>query len=191
MVLVHQLTPGDVVMFVAYLDRLFDTIDSLSSIAMGLQQNVASLQRAVRLLKTGPEEAGGVPLRPGSGKVEFQDVRFGYVSQREVLRGLSFTVEPGKITALIGPSGAGKTTSVDLLLKLWPPNSGEILIDGQPLSEVDPSSLRQAIGLVAADGAIFRGTLADNIRYKLPDATDEEVRTAALAPRLAPTLDPL
>ncbi len=191
MVLDSRLTPGDVVMFVAYLDRLYDPIDSLSTIAVNLQQHMASLNRAVRLLQTGPEEARGEPLLPGPGKVEFRDVRFGYAAQREVLCGLSFTMQPGKVTALTGPSGAGKTTAADLLLKLWDPRSGEIFIDGQPLSQVDPSSVRQSIGMVATDGAVFRGSLADNIRYKRPGATDAEVRDAAVAAGLGTTLDRL
>lgn len=191
LVLRHRLTPGDVVMFVAYLDRLYSPIDSLNSIAVNLQQQVTSLGRAVRLLETGPIERDGSDLAPGPGAVEFRNVHFGYTAQREVLKGLSLKLEPGKITGLVGPSGAGKTTTADLLLKLWEPSEGEILIDGQPLSIAGPSAVRRAIGVVAADGAVFRGSLADNIRYKRPSATDEDVRNAALAAGLGPALDRL
>jgi ABC-type multidrug transport system fused ATPase/permease subunit len=191
LVLRHELTPGDVVMFVAYLDRLYAPVDSLNSIAVSLQQNVASLQRAIGLLDQGPREAEGIPLPKGPGKIEFRDVRFGYVPDREVLRGLSFTLEPGKITALAGPSGAGKTTTADLLLKLFSPSSGEIFLDGVPLSRIGPSAVRSAIGVVAADGVVFRGTLAENIRYKRPDASTEEVLQAALAAGLGRALERL
>jgi ABC-type multidrug transport system fused ATPase/permease subunit len=136
-------------------------------------------------------EPSGAELLPGPGKVEFREVVFGYGPQREVLRGITFTAEAGKVTAIIGPSGAGKTTAADLLLKLWEPDSGEIRIDGQCLSQVDPSSVRRAIGMVAADGAVFRGTLAENVRYKRPGATDREVRDAAIAAGLGDLLDRL
>jgi ABC-type multidrug transport system fused ATPase/permease subunit len=191
MVLNRRLTPGDVVMFVAYLDQLYDPIDSLSSMAVTLQQHFASVGRALRLLQAGPEESGGDELAPGPGRVEFRDVRFGYSAQRQVLSGLSFTAEPGMTLALTGSSGAGKTTTADLLMKLWEPQAGEILIDGQPLASLDPSSIRRAIGVVAADGAIFRGTLADNIRYKRPEASDDEVRQAALDAGMTRTLERL
>lgn len=191
LVLRHRLTPGDVVMFVAYLDRLYSPIDALNEIAVSVQQDLASLLRAVRLLETGPIEAAGADLPPGPGRVEFRDVRFGYLPGREVLRGLSLTLDPGKITVLAGPSGAGKTTTADLLLKLYNPSAGEIIIDGHKLSETGPESIRRAIGVVAADGVVFRGTLADNIRYKRPQASDAEVLEAALAAGLGRTLERL
>src|SRR5437868_3903427 len=191
LVLRHSLTPGDVVMFVAYLDRLYSPIDALNEIAVSLQQYMASLLRAVRLLDAGPTEAPGADLPPGPGKVEFRDVRFGYLPGREVLLGLNLKLEPGKITVLAGPSGAGKTTTADLLLKLYEPWGGDILIDGHKLSVTGPESVRRAIGLVAADGVVFRGTLADNIRYKRPEASDAEVLEAALAAGLSRTLERL
>jgi ABC-type multidrug transport system fused ATPase/permease subunit len=108
-----------------------------------------------------------------------------------VLRGLNLTLEAGKITAVVGPSGAGKTTTADLLLKLLEPWSGEILVDGQPLSQAGCAAVRAAIGVVASDGTVFRGTLAENIRYKRPQATNEEVRQAALSAGLGRTLERL
>lgn len=187
----HQLTPGDVVMFVAYLDMLYGPIDNLANLWSEIHQNVASVSRAFRLLDTKVPEKKFDKLLLLRGKVEFKNVAFGYTPERQILHHVSFTAEPGKITALVGESGAGKTTAVDLLLKLFEPQSGEILIDGQRLSTVDEASIRNNIGVVAADGAIFRGTLADNIRYKKPDATDHEVEAAAVSAGMQPTLERL
>jgi len=108
-----------------------------------------------------------------------------------VLRGLNLTLDPGKITVLAGPSGAGKTTTADLLLKLYEPSGGDIVIDSHKLSETGAESIRRAIGVVAADGIVFRGTLADNIRYKRPQANDAEVLEAAVAAGLSRTLERL
>jgi ABC-type multidrug transport system fused ATPase/permease subunit len=191
MALRHMLTPGDVVMFAAYLDRLYSPIDSLNGLAVSLQENLTSLRRAVKLRDSGRPEPGGSPLPEGKGGVEFRDVRFGYTPEREVLHGINLRMEPGKITALAGPSGAGKTTTADLLLKLFEPSSGEIFLDGQPLSKAGCSDVRAAIGVVASDGTVFRGTLAENIRYKRPEATLEETLRAALAAGLGRALDRL
>lgn len=188
LVLDHQLTPGDVVMFVAYLDKLYAPIDELSGLTVSLQEHLASLRRALRLQATGGAERGGERLAAGSGRVEFREVGFSYVPGRLALDHVSFSLEPGTVTALVGPSGAGKTTLTDLLLKLFEPDHGEILIDGQKLSAVDASSVRAAIGVISADGAIFPGTIADNIRYKRPEASDAELQTAAVAAGLAGTL---
>lgn len=191
LVLRHKLTPGDVVMFVVYLDKLYGPVDSLNEIAVSMQQHTTSIQRAVALLDTPGVETAGPPIPNGPGLVEFRQVSFGYIPEREILHSLDLTLQPGKITVLAGPSGAGKTTTADLLLKLYEPWSGEIYIDGNPLSTAGAASVRAAIGVVAADGAVFRGTLADNIRYKRPQASEEEVLTAAHAAGLERTLQRL
>jgi ATP-binding cassette subfamily B protein len=113
------------------------------------------------------------------------------VKDREVLHGLNLTLRPGQTTVLAGPSGAGKTTTADLLLKLYEPWSGEMFVDGYPLSTAGPSAVRAAIGVVAADGAVFRGTLRHNISYKRPNATDPEIMTAAIAAGLERALQRL
>lgn len=187
----HELTPGDVVMFVAYLDRLYDPIDSLSGLRVELQQNAASLKRTLRLTRRETEQREGLPMQRGPGRVEFKEVRFGYVPEHEVLRGVDFVIEAGTTTGIVGPSGAGKTTTIDLLLRLFEPSSGTIMIDGQSISKLDVSVLRSEVGVVAADGAVFRGSLADNIRYKRPEASDDEVAKAGLAAGLGSALDRL
>src|SRR5512140_2597475 len=180
-VLSHQLTPGDVVMFVAYLDELFGPLEELTRLVTSFRIQLASVARAIPFLTAGRGEPMGSPLPPGPGRIEFRDVRFSYSPGHEVLCGLSFVVPAGSIAALVGPSGAGKTTAVDLLLRLFSPASGQILVDGIPLGSVDTSSVRAEIAVVSSDGALFRGSVGDNIRYRRPDASEETVRDAALS----------
>jgi ABC-type multidrug transport system fused ATPase/permease subunit len=184
----RQLTPGDVVMFVVYLDKLYSPIEELTGLAISLQEHFASLRRAVLLQGASGEEGAGAQPPAGPGHVEFRNVRFSYVAGTEVLRGVSFHLAAGKITALVGPSGAGKTTAADLLLRLFEPDSGEVLLDGTSLAQLAPDAVRREIGLVAADGAIFRCSILDNIRYKRPGAALAEVRAAAVAAGLERTL---
>ena len=171
----HQLTPGDVVMFVAFLDKLYDPIDTLTSRYITLQNHKISVQRAIRLLRAEEEEVPGNPVTVSQGTIEFREISFQYKPGRLVLDRLSFSVPPKCVTALVGPSGAGKTTTFDLLLKFYTPLSGEIRIDGIPLRECDPFALRQEIGVVSTDGTIFRGTVKENLLFKNPDAAPDEI----------------
>jgi ATP-binding cassette, subfamily B, bacterial len=185
------LTPGDVVMFVVYLDRLYTPIESLTALSVTLQEHFASMERASRLLEVPGESTGGDLPHPGPGQVEFRHVHFGYVPGREVLSDVSLVLEAGKLTALVGPSGAGKTTAADLLLRLFDIDSGQIILDGQVLGQLDASAVRRQVGAVAADGAIFRGSIAENICYKRPEATEQEVSAAAVTAGLSNTLERL
>jgi ABC-type multidrug transport system fused ATPase/permease subunit len=175
----HQLTPGDVVLFLAYLDRVYDPIERLTGLYTALQQNLGSVRRAQRLLAE-PEATGcdRPPLAPGRGVVEFDHVNFRY-DERPVLTNVTFRIEAGEHVGLIGPSGAGKTTIADLLAGLYVPQSGTVRIDGQPLTRVSPQSIHAAVRSVATDGALFRASIRENIRYGRPDAGDDDIEEAA------------
>ncbi len=187
----RQLTPGDVVMFVVYVEELYSPIDELSSVWMELQQNIASFKRTFQLLKSGEEEKSGVALEVSAGVVEFHDVQFSYTSKRKILKGISMQARPGTITAIVGPSGAGKTTSMDLLLKLYDVQSGSIVIDGQDLASLDPASVRAQIGLVAADGVVFKSTVRENVAYCTDGVADSDILEAIEKAGLAPLMERL
>ncbi len=187
----RQLTPGDVVMFVAFLDKLYDPIDTLTSHYVSLQNHKISMQRAIRLLESENEEAPGRPITVSQGAIEFREVSFRYQPGRLVLDGLSFSVPPKRVTALVGPSGAGKTTTFDLLLKFYTPLSGEILIDGMPLRECDPFALRRDIGVVSSDATVFKGTVKENLLFKNPEAGPDEITRVIQAAGLQRMVDRL
>jgi ABC-type multidrug transport system fused ATPase/permease subunit len=188
----HQLTPGDIVLFVAYLDRIFDPIEDITALLNTLQEHATALERSERLNEV-PEAPGATraPLAPGPGAIEFRDVHWAYRKDRPILRGLSLTIAPGEHVALVGPSGAGKTTLADLLMAFYEPQSGSILVDGQDLREVSPESVRAAVRGVSVDGALLRMSIAENIRYGRFGADDAAVREAATLAGLAPLLDRL
>jgi ABC-type multidrug transport system fused ATPase/permease subunit len=188
----HQLTPGDLVMLIAYLDRVFDPIENLTGLYTSLQENASAVQRAERLLATPPAPGEDhPPLRPGPGAIEFRDVHFAYRPGRPVLRGVSFRIEAGEHVGIVGPSGAGKTTLTDLLVGFYEPQQGEILLDGQRVTDVAPSSIHAVVRGVAADGVLFRLSVAENIRYGRFEATDDEVLEAAERAGLTPLLERL
>lgn len=173
---------GTLVAFVGVV-RLFHT--PLQFTARMLHQSVgalASLGRIGSFLDSPPErhpEAAGAPVERPRGRIEFENVSFSYVSGAEVIRGVSFAVEPGEIVGLVGRSGAGKTTLTSLVCRFYDPDSGRILVDGRDVAGLDLAQYRPHLGIVLQEPFLFRASIADNIRYARPDATPEQVVAAA------------
>ena len=118
-----------------------------------------------------------------SGRVEFREVSFGYLEDMEVLKEVSFSVEPGKMVALVGPTGAGKTTIASLLMRFYDPTGGEILLDGHRLDRLTTRSIRNNVSIVMQDIFLFNGTVAENIAYGVLHATREEIEKVAIMAR--------
>jgi ATP-binding cassette subfamily B protein len=177
-----SLTLGDFTAFYTYLLMLIGPMRMLG-IALGLAQRAtASGARLLEILDTEPRIASppaAVPLPPGRGRVELRDVTFAYGDGPPSLRDVSLAVEPGSTVALVGATGSGKTTLVQLLPRLWDPQRGSVLIDGADVRDVDLVSLRRAIAIVDDDPFLFSDTVAGNIAYARPDASREEIERAA------------
>jgi ATP-binding cassette subfamily B protein len=193
----HVMTGGQLVQFLFYALIVAGGVGALSETWGDLQRAAGASERLMELLHVEPSVA--VPAnprvlpRPTHGAVSFRNVGFRYPSRPDAaaLNGFSLDVTPGEAIALVGPSGAGKSTVFQLLLRFFAPQSGEILFDGVDIADLDPEDLRRNIALVAQDPAIFSGTIADNIRYGRPDASDEEVRRAAEAAAAAEFIERL
>jgi ATP-binding cassette, subfamily B, bacterial MsbA len=172
---------GQFMSFFTALALIFDPLRRLSNIAGQLQAGVASLQRLYEVLEAKPTilpPAAPRPVQPGA--IRFDDVHFGY-GDTAVLRGLSFTAAEGKTTAIVGPSGAGKTTVFALLTRLVDADTGQITIADEPVTALDLDGLRDKIAMVGQETALFDATIGENIRLGRLDATPDEVRAAATA----------
>lgn len=190
-VIEHQLTPGDVVMFVALLDQMYEPIDELTSHAVNIQLEKVSIVRGLSLFHSGREEKKGSEFKIITPSIEFSNVSFSYKKNHEVLHGINFKIMPNSYNVLVGTSGSGKSTILDLLLNFYSTDSGEILIDNHDVKKMDSSSLRSQVGLVATDGAIFRGTVKENLLFKNPDATENEITEAIKTSGLEKTIERL
>jgi ATP-binding cassette subfamily B protein len=175
-------TVGDFVMINAMMIQLYQPLNFMGMVYREIKQAVIDIEKMFSVLSRNPEikdVAGARPLIVTAGSVRFDDVKFAYDPDREILKGLSFEVPAGKTVAIVGPSGAGKSTISRLLFRLYDVSGGRILIDGQDIRNVTQSTLRASIGMVPQDTVLFNDTIRYNIRYGRWDASDAEVEEAA------------
>jgi len=173
---------GILITFVMYVRMFFGPIFDLTNFYNTVQSALAAAERIFEILDVEPEikdSEDAVEIPPINGEVEFKNVSFGYKPEHPVLHNISFRIKPKETIALVGPTGAGKSTIIKLLCRFYDPQSGQVLIDGYDLKKVKMKSLHKQIGIVLQETFLFSGTIMDNIRYGKIDATDEEVIAAA------------
>lgn len=184
LVLGDALTTGTLVAFVLYIDRFFNPIRELAQRYNTFQATMAASERVFNLLDTQPDlldAPNAVDLPPVQGHVSFEEVRFSYQDGVPVLKGITLQAEPGQRIALVGETGAGKSTIIRLVARFFDITGGSLKIDGHEVSQVTQASLRSQLGIVLQDTFLFTGTVQENIRYGRLDATDEDVLAAATA----------
>ncbi|MDQ5853371.1 MAG: ABC transporter ATP-binding protein/permease, partial [Chloroflexota bacterium] len=177
-----ELTLGVVVAFLAYVSRFFQPIQELSQLYTTMQAAMAGGERVLHLLDTEPEvkdRPDAIEMPPIAGRVELRNVSFAYRNDARVLHDVSLTIEPGQMVALVGQTGAGKTSIANLVARFYDVTEGAVLIDGIDVRDVTQRSLRRQMGLVSQEPFLFAGTIADNIRFGRPDAPDNDVEAAA------------
>ena len=178
-----KITTGDILVFLAYLSSLYGPLDTLTHLASTWQHVAANAERVTEILDTPVDvydrpDAREVPI---AGLIRYEDVTFGYEPDRAVLKGVSLEVRPGEVVAIVGPTGAGKTTLVNLMVRFFDPWSGRVTVDGEDIRSYRLRCLREQVALVLQEPFLFPFTVAENIAYGRPDATRAEVEAAAAA----------
>jgi ATP-binding cassette subfamily B protein len=187
-----ELSVGDLVLLTTYLIQLATPVDMLGYIYRQIKDGLADLQGMAEVLAepitiTEPEQP--VAIAKPKGKVEFENVTFAYAGRDPVLKDVSFTVEPGQRVAFVGPSGAGKSTIIKLLFRLYEPTSGRILIDGVPLDQLSKEDRARLFAIVPQEAMLFNASIAENIRFGDPDASDAAVAKAAELASIRETIE--
>lgn len=180
----NLITVGDIQAFIQYVRSFTQPITQMANISNVLQQTAAAAERVFEFLEEKdevPESASPVAVQRMRGAVEFRSVRFGYADDKVVIKNFSAQVQPGQRVAIVGPTGAGKTTLVKLLMRFYDVNDGSILVDGEDIRTLRRADLRHQFGMVLQDTWLFNGTILENIRYGREDATETEVMAAARA----------
>lgn len=178
------LTAGELIAFLTYITRFYQPIRDIVSVYNQAQQATAAAEKIFGIIDTKPavvDRPEAVDLPPVQGHIEFRDVSFSYVPGEPVLDHVSFRVEPGQRIALVGPTGAGKTSIINLLGRFYDPESGVVLVDGRDVRDVTQKSLRRQMAFVLQDTFLFSGTVEENIKYGRPEASAEECVEAARA----------
>jgi len=176
------ITIGEMQAFIQYARQFSQPLTNLASMATVFQSGIASLERVFELLdaeEESPEQPDTADPEPARGRIVFDDVHFSYDPTRPLIQGLSVVAEPGQTVAIVGPTGAGKTTLVNLIMRFYELDSGVIMLDGRDIAELPRHELRSQIGMVLQDTWLFGGTIRENIAYGKPGASDEEVLAAA------------
>ncbi len=179
------ITIGQLSVFLSYANQYTKPFNEISGVVTELQNALACAARVFELLDAEdqvPEAENAAALQP-DGHVQLQDVSFRYLPDRPLIEGLSLDVQPGQRIAIVGPTGCGKTTLINLLMRFYDVNSGSIKVSGTDIRDVTRASLRGSYGMVLQDTWLFNGTIRENIRYGRPDASDAEVEAAARAAR--------
>ncbi len=183
LIIAGTMTAGALTVYLAYLSKFFKPVKDLASMTSAIAQTTVALERIQKILSADDiihERPDAVdPNHPASGEIAFEHVAFGYGADAPVLTDVSFTISPGQIVGVVGPTGSGKSTVVSLIPRFYDPTAGRVLIDGVDIATMKLAALRNQIGFVLQETVLFRGTIKENIAYGHPGATDEQIVAAA------------